>query len=118
MFKVGDEVIVTGDSYGITTEGSVGVVIEINTRTDQVLVFFTTLTSGMYGQHDYGQPSDHYYINIDDLGLTSPVNPQLAVIAKIKEMEARRIKMRQAHQGKLLKKAKVKSNDVPVAPYF
>jgi hypothetical protein len=109
MFKVGDEVIVIGDSYGITTEGSVGVVMEVNTRSNQALVFFTTLTSGMYGQHDWGKPNDHYYISINDLGLTRPVSPQLAVIAKIKEMEARRIK---------LKKAKVKSNDVPIAPYF
>ena len=109
MFKIGDEVIVISEEYGITTKGSVGVVMEINTRTDQVLVFFTTLTSGRYGHHEWGKPNDHYYISIDDLGLTNPVNPQLAVIAKIKEMEARHVK---------LKKAKVKSNNVPIAPYF
>ena len=106
MFKIGDEVIVIGEEYGITTKGSVGVVMEVHTRTNQAVVFFTTLTSGRYGHHDYGQPSDHYYISINDLGLTNPVNPQLAVIAKIKEMEARRIK---------LKKAKVKNVISPFA---
>jgi hypothetical protein len=109
MFKVGDEVIVIGEDYGITTKGSVGVVMEVNTYTNLAVVFFTTLTSGRYGHHDYGKPNDHYFININDLGLTNPVNPHLAVIAKIKEMEARRIK---------LKKAKVRKTDDVVAPYF
>jgi hypothetical protein len=117
MFKVGDEVIVDNDEYGITTKGSIGIVQRVRDD-NQLLVFFTTLTSGRYGHHDRGHPADTYWVSAQDLLLKKPVNPQQAVLAKIKEMEARRIKMRQTHQGKSLKKAKVKSNDVPIAPYF
>ena len=107
MFKVGDEVIVTSDSYGITTEGSVGKVIKVNPY--GLLIHFTLLTSGEYGKHDFGQPMNCYSINLSDVQLLHPVNPHLAVIAKIKEMEARRMK---------LKKTKVKKSYDVVAPYF
>ena len=107
MFKVGDEVIINNDEYSITRRGSMGKIVKVNDY--QALVHFTILTSNHYGDHDHGQQDDHYFIPIMDLTLTKVADPQASVIAKIKEMEARRIK---------LKKTKVKSNDVPIAPYF
>ena len=107
MFKVGDEVFINKHEYDITTKGSIGKIIKTNAIDS--LVHFTYIASNMYGENDNGQPEDHYFISNIHLTILKAADPQLAVIAKIKEMEARRIKMR---------KAKVKSNDVPIAPYF
>jgi hypothetical protein len=107
MFRIGDEVIVTKNEYSITTMGSIGKVVKTNDY--HSLVHFTHITSQRYGKYDHGQPDDHYFIPNEHLAPYKLVDPQLAVITKIKEMEARRIK---------LKKAKAKKADDVVAPYF
>ena len=97
MFNVGDEVeVIEGSSYSITTTGSRGKVVEVispyNIRID-----FTYLASRN------SSPSNIFIIDAMDLVLVTPavVVPHQAVINKIKEMEARRVK------GTVVKKIKI-----------
>ena len=98
MFNVGDEVMITTGIYGITSKGSLGTVVKVTD--DLVLVEFTYIASGLYGRQEGNLPEDHFWVRQHHCGLVAPTNPQQAVLAKIKEMEARRIK------GKVLKQKK------------
>ena len=97
MFNVGDEVaVIEGSRYSVTTTGSRGKVVEVispyNIRID-----FTYLASRPTTQ------SRVFIIDALDLVLVTPVvvDPHQAVINKIKEMEARRVK------GTVVKKIKI-----------
>jgi hypothetical protein len=88
MFKVGDEVyVVDGGRYSITTTGSQGKVVEVISP-NSIKVDFTYLSSRHTTQ------SRVFIIDALDLELVTPavVVPHQAVINKIKEMEARRVK--------------------------
>ena len=90
--------MITGGGYAITSYGSLGTVVQAVDSLDRVMVKFTYIESGEYGQHDYGLSPDHYWIKTRNCILEKNTNSQQAVLDKIKEMEARRVK------GKVLKK--------------
>jgi hypothetical protein len=100
MFKVGDKVeVVDGSRYSITTTGSLGKVIKVISPYT-IQVDFTYLAS------PNSCPSNVFIIDASDLDIVTPavVVPHQAVINKIKEMEARRVK------GKVAKKKTVSSS--------
>lgn len=91
-FKVGDTIIMNrkaSDWYGITKKGSIGVIVAISPdRDERYKITFSKLT-GITSNSD----ERTFWIHETTFDLIEPVDPKVAVIKKIKEMDSRRKEM-------------------------